>query len=121
MAANLSSVAQVLVGPAMETLLEIPSTPPFDLVFIDADKPNNLNYFKQAERVVRSGGIIIVDNVVRRGRVADPEIEDGEDAAVDGTRELLRYLKESEKVEATTVATVGAKGLDGFLYAIKNE
>ncbi|CCA69214.1 related to caffeoyl-coa o-methyltransferase [Serendipita indica DSM 11827] len=114
--AGLSSKIRVVQGPAIDNLHKIPSSEPFDLVFIDADKTNNANYFREAERLVRPGGVIIVDNVVRRGRVADPNITD---EAVEGTRELLRYIKGNKGVEATTMATVGTKGWDGFLYAVK--
>ncbi|PVG02812.1 S-adenosyl-L-methionine-dependent methyltransferase [Serendipita vermifera] len=118
-AAGLTSKVKIVEGPAVETLAQVPSSPQFDLAFIDADKPNNLNYFKQAERLVRPGGVIIVDNVVRRGRVADPNVIN--DASVEGVRDLLRYLKTNTSVEATTLATVGTKGYDGFLVAVKNE
>ena len=86
------------------------------MAFIDADKANNANYFREAERLLRPGGVILVDNVVRRGRVADPSVTD---EAVEGTRELLHYIKGNKGVEATTIATVGSKGWDGFLYAVK--
>ncbi|KAF7367167.1 tRNA threonylcarbamoyladenosine dehydratase [Mycena sanguinolenta] len=89
---------------------------PFDLIFIDADKPSNVNYFTEAKRLVRKGGVIIVDNVVRFGRVADPEYSD---ANVEGVRALLRALKDDADVAATTIATVGDKGYDGFVYAIR--
>ena len=59
----------------------------------------------------------IVDNVVRYGRVSDPSITD--DKNVEGVRSLLRHLKEDKEVDATTLSTVGEKGYDGFLYAIK--
>ena len=109
----------MILGPAVKSLSELPSEEQFDLAFIDADKPNNINYFKEAERLVRPGGVIIVDNVVRRGRVADEEIQD--DSSINGVRQLLRYVQASTLVEATTIATVGTKGYDGFLYAVKNE
>jgi len=116
--AGLGSKATVILGPALESLSKLSSDEPFDLAFIDADKQNNKNYFQEAERLVRPGGVIIVDNVVRRGRVADPDIND---EAIEGTRSLLRYIQGNTGVEATTIATVGAKGYDGFLYALKNE
>ena len=103
----------------MKSLSELPSEEPFDLAFIDADKPNNTNYFKEAERLVKPGGVIIVDNVVRHGRVADLSIKDDKD--VEGVRELLRYIQGNDAVEATTIATVGRKGYDGFLYAVRKE
>ncbi|KAG8823230.1 hypothetical protein FRC17_009383 [Serendipita sp. 399] len=114
--AGLSEKVKIVVGSAVETLSDLPSNELFDLAFIDADKENNVNYFKQAERLVRPGGVIIVDNVVRRGRVADPEVVD---SSVEGVRALLKYIKANAKVEATTIATVGTKGYDGFLYAVK--
>jgi len=117
--AGLASKVTIVLGPGVKSLSELPSEEPFDLAFIDADKPNNTNYFKEAERLVRPGGVIIVDNVVRRGRVADLAIQN--DASIEGVRELLRYIQGSDTVEATTIATVGSKGYDGFLYALRKE
>jgi len=114
--AGLDSQVQILVGPAVETLPTLQPEPHFDLAFIDADKASSLEYFKEAKRLVRSGGVIIVDNVVRYGRVADPNFSDD---AVDGVRRLLEYIKDDRTVEATTLPTVGEKGFDGFLYALK--
>ncbi|KAG8801336.1 hypothetical protein FRC16_000706 [Serendipita sp. 398] len=114
--AGFSNKVKIVVGPAVDTLPNLPSSEPFDLAFIDADKENNLNYFKEAERLIRPGGVIIVDNVVRRGRTADPDVID---QSVEGVRALLKYIKADAKVEATTIATVGMKGYDGFLYALK--
>ncbi|KAJ7776144.1 O-methyltransferase [Mycena metata] len=114
--AGLSSKVKVILGPAHESMKAMPSSEPFDLVFIDADKPNNTNYFIEAKRLVRKGGIIIVDNVGRRGRPAD---ESHTDASVEGVRQLLRHIKDDAYVEATTIHTVGEKGFDGFLYAIR--
>ncbi|EEB99719.1 hypothetical protein MPER_00540, partial [Moniliophthora perniciosa FA553] len=114
--AGLGEKCKVLVGPAYDSMVKLDSDKPFDFVFIDADKPSNLKYFLEAKRLVRKGGVIIVDNVVRYGRVADPEQTDDR---VEGVRSLLRALKEDKEVEATTIGTVGDKGYDGFLYAVK--
>ncbi|KAF9453341.1 O-methyltransferase family 3 protein [Macrolepiota fuliginosa MF-IS2] len=114
--AGLTSKVEVIVGRAVDTLATLDPSPPFDLVFIDADKPSNLEYFIHAKRLVRSGGIIIVDNVARYGRVSDPEYTD---ANVEGVRRLLDAIKDDKDVEATVVQTVGAKGYDGFLYAFR--
>ncbi|EKM60510.1 uncharacterized protein PHACADRAFT_246508 [Phanerochaete carnosa HHB-10118-sp] len=113
--AGLSSKIEVRVGPAVDSMKQLPAEEPFDLVFIDADKPSNPAYYKEARRLTRKGSVIIVDNVVRGGRVADPA-EEG--PYVDGVRELLKVLKEDEGVEATTIANVGEKGFDGFTYIL---
>ncbi|EIM83286.1 O-methyltransferase family 3 protein [Stereum hirsutum FP-91666 SS1] len=116
---GVSSKVDIVLGPAVETLANMPTPPEselFDLAFIDADKENNLNYFLQAKRLVRKGGVIIVDNVVRNGNVADESDTSGSSV---GVRKLLDHLKEDKEVEATTIATVGHKGYDGFLYAWK--
>ncbi|GJE94173.1 O-methyltransferase family 3 protein [Phanerochaete sordida] len=113
--AGLASKIEVRVGPAADSLKELPSSEPFDLVFIDADKPNNPTYYKEARRLTRKGSVIIVDNVVRAGLVADPA-QEGE--FVDGVRELLRDIQADAGVEATTLATVGEKGYDGFTYIL---
>jgi len=85
-------------------------------VFIDADKQSNTAYFVEAKRLVRKGGVIIVDNVVRYARVADPRYTD---EMSEGVRDLLRALKDDKDVEATTIGTAGEKGYDGFLYALR--
>lgn len=114
--AGLADRIQVILGPAVETLPSLTEEGTFDLAFIDADKENNLEYFKEAKRLVRHGGVIIVDNVVRQGRVAQPEITD---SSIQGVRRLLEFLRTDTEVEATTLATVGEKGYDGLLYALK--
>jgi predicted O-methyltransferase YrrM len=106
---------KVVIGPATESLLHMKSDGSFDLAFIDADKQSNVEYFIQAKRLVRNGGVIIVDNVVRNGRVADPEQSD---SSIEGVRRLLEYIQKDSTVEATTLGTIGQKGYDGFLYAI---
>ncbi|KAJ7015793.1 S-adenosyl-L-methionine-dependent methyltransferase [Mycena alexandri] len=87
---------------------------PFDFVFIDADKESATKYFIEAKRLLRKGGVIIVDNV-GQGWPVDPS---NTESGIEGARELLRYIKDDTEVEATVIHTVGAKGFDGFLYAI---
>ncbi|KIO15784.1 hypothetical protein M407DRAFT_235618 [Tulasnella calospora MUT 4182] len=112
--ANVSHKVEVVVGPAAESLPKIGGDGTFDLAFIDADKESNLEYFKQAKRLLRTKGVIIVDNVVRNGKVAVPEESNN---SIEGVRRLLEYIKGDKEVEGTTIATVGEKGYDGFLYA----
>lgn len=120
--------ARVVVGDAKETLASLPTENPFDLVFIDADKESYPTYFLEAKRLVRKRGIIIVDNFVQCGRVADEsfsrpgtsrQFEYPTDSTVGAVRTLLRMLKEDMEVEATTMAVADVKGYDGFLYAVK--
>ena len=111
--AGFADRAEVRVGAALDTLATLEG--PFDLVFIDADKPNNPAYFRHALRLTRPGSVIIVDNVVRGGRVADP---DNTDPAVTGTRALADLLAAEPSVDATAIQTVGAKGYDGFVFAL---
>lgn len=111
--AGLADRVDVRVGPALDTLPSL--TGPFDLVFIDADKEHNAEYFDWAVRLSRSGGVIVVDNVVRRGRVADP---DDQDPAVVGTRRLFDTLAADPRVTVTVLQTVGSKGYDGLAVAL---
>ncbi|KAI0664888.1 O-methyltransferase family 3 protein [Cubamyces menziesii] len=113
--AGVSSKIKIVVGPAAETLPTLPTDEKFDLAFIDADKASNLTYFLEAKRVVKRGGVIIVDNVVRNGTVANPDIDDEN---VRGVRRLLEHIKNDKEVDATTIGTVSEKGYDGFLYAL---
>ncbi len=110
--AGLGACAQVIVGPALESLPGL--EPPFDFAFIDADKRNNPAYFTHALRLVRAGGLIVVDNVVRGGEVADAA---SRDASVIGVRALVDQLAQEPRVVATAIQTVGAKGYDGFILA----
>ena len=84
---------------------------PFDLIFIDADKPNYPEYLPWALRLSRPGGVIIADNVVRKGAVTDPE---SPDAYVQGVRRFLDLVAAEPRVDATAIQTVGGKGYDGF-------
>ncbi|KAG8706729.1 hypothetical protein FRC08_000885 [Ceratobasidium sp. 394] len=117
--AGLSDQVEIVLGPAIDTLPTLGPDHSFDFAFIDADKIGNPAYFKQAQRLVKPGGVVIVDNVVRNGRVADESVTN-EDQSVRGTRELLNQVGQDPTVEATTIATVGDKGYDGFMYAIVN-
>jgi predicted O-methyltransferase YrrM len=111
--AGLGEVAEVRVGPALETLPDL--TGPFDLTFIDADKGNNAAYFTHALRMSRPGSVIVVDNVVRGGRVIDAASDNG---AVQGVRRLVETVAAEPRVSATVVQTVGSKGYDGYLLAL---
>jgi len=116
--AGLSGTVEVRVGPALDSLPKLADEVgdgAFDLAFIDADKPNNPGYFAWAMRLVRPGGAVVVDNVVRQGRIADDRIGD---ADVVGTRQLFDAMSASGGVSASAVQTVGAKGYDGFALAI---
>ncbi|GGX52433.1 O-methyltransferase [Streptomyces minutiscleroticus] len=114
--AGLDGIAEVRVGPALESLAALAKEEPdpFDLVFIDADKVNNPPYVEWALRLTRPGSLIVLDNVVRDGRVVDPA---GEDPAVRGTRAALELVSGHPKLTATALQTVGGKGYDGFALA----
>jgi predicted O-methyltransferase YrrM len=111
--AQLAQVAEVRVGRALDTLPALTGQV-FDLVFIDADKPNNEAYLRWALQLTRSGGAIIVDNVVREGGVLDGS---SSDPRIQGTRSLLEAIAQEPRLEATAIQTVGSKGHDGFVLA----
>jgi predicted O-methyltransferase YrrM len=115
--AGVADRVEIRVGKALESLPRIAEEgrPPFDLVFIDADKRENVEYFRWALRLTRLGGLIVIDNVVRRGQVADA---DSTDANVQGTRRVLEMLAAEPRVSATAIQTVGSKGYDGFALAV---
>jgi len=113
--AGVGDRVEVRVGPALEALPGLESEAPFDLVFIDADKVNTPNYFTWALDRTRVGGLIIADNVVRRGTLADAS---DPDEATKAQRRLHETLADEPRVSATTIQTVGAKNYDGFLIAL---
>ena len=120
-AAGVGGLVTIRLGAALDTLaaLRAERAAPFDLAFIDADKENNANYVRAALDLVRPGGLIVLDNVVRRGTVlrpGDPDTVEGRDA--NGTRAALELLGSDPRVEATAVQTTGAKGWDGFALAV---
>ncbi|MET7472811.1 O-methyltransferase [Streptomyces sp. NPDC005648] len=114
--AGLDRVAEVRVGPALESLPKLAdeNPAPFDLVFIDADKGNNPHYVEWALRLTRAGSLIVLDNVVRQGRVADP---DSTSPDVVGTRAALELIGSHPRLTGTAIQTVGGKGYDGFALA----
>jgi predicted O-methyltransferase YrrM len=114
--AGLANIAQVRLGKAIDSLpeLEREGAGPFDFVFIDADKPSNPDYFEWALKLTRRWSVIVVDNVIRKGAVADAS---SSDPAVLGVRRLNRMIATEPRVSATAIQTVGSKGYDGFTIA----
>jgi len=113
--AGVGERVEIRVGPALEALPGLENNGPFDLVFIDADKVNTPNYFAWALDRTRPGGLIVADNVVRDGTLADA---DSADEATRAQRRLHEMLRDEPRVDATTIQTVGVKGYDGFLIAL---
>lgn len=115
--AGLADTIELRLGPAIDTLPQLVAERlgPFDLVFIDADKPSTADYFAWALRLTRRGSLIIVDNVVRNGAVADAA---SADASVQGVRRFNAALAAEPRVTATVIQTVGSKGYDGLAFAV---
>jgi predicted O-methyltransferase YrrM len=113
--AGVAERIELHVGPALATLtrLRTEHVAPFDFVFIDADKPNNLGYVQAALEMSRAGTLIVVDNVVRDGAV----IAKRRDAAGEGVRRMTDWIGRESRLSATVIQTVGDKGYDGFLLA----
>jgi len=111
--AGVAGKVELIVGPAAATLARLEG--PFDFVFIDADKPSNPVYLKEAIRLSRPGTAILVDNVVREGGVLDAESADDRIA---GTRALFEAAAAEPRLAATAIQTVGVKKWDGFLLAL---
>lgn len=117
--AGLESKVEIRVGKALDLLpqLEAENLPPFDMVFIDADKPPYTEYFQFALRLARPGALIVADNVIRDGKVLDP---DHPDEKVQGVRRFNEMLSKNPAVTATILQTVGAKEWDGMALAVVN-
>lgn len=115
--AGLSRLVDLRVGLALDCLqnLEGEAVEPFDLVFIDADKPNNPAYLSWALRFTRPGSLIVGDNVVREGAIVDPA---DPDLRVQGVRQFFNQLAAEPRLVATAIQTVGIKGYDGFALAL---
>jgi predicted O-methyltransferase YrrM len=111
--AGFADVVEVRVGAALETLPTLSG--PFDLVFIDADKRSNPEYLGWALELSRAGSLIVADNIVRGGAVADAH---SDDASVVGVRRFFELVAAEPRLSATAIQTVGEKGHDGFALAL---
>ena len=114
--AGLSGMVDLRVGPALESLekLATEGTGPFDFIFIDADKSGTPDYLLSARKLSRVGTLIVIDNVIRKGALLDPNTTD---PAVLGMRKAIQLLGELPGLAATAIQTVGSKGYDGFAIA----
>ncbi|HEX4146504.1 MAG TPA: O-methyltransferase [Pirellulales bacterium] len=117
--AGLNGVVDLRLGRALDTLprLEAEGAGPFDLLFFDADKPSNPDYFRWALKLSRPGSVIVVDNVVRKGAVLDAASTDED---VQGVRRMLDLIAAEPRACATVMQTVGSKGHDGIVVALVN-
>ena len=117
--AGLDATVEIRIGKAIELLpgLAAESAGPFDLIFIDADKPPYADYFEWVLKLSRPGTLIIFDNVIRDGKVLDPE---STDAAVIGVQRLNKVLAADRRVTATIMTTVGVKDYDGMAIVLVN-
>jgi predicted O-methyltransferase YrrM len=115
--AGLSGIVEVRLGRALDTLpkLAAEGRGPFDLIFIDADKPGYPDYFAWALKLSRRGSLIIADNVIRNGAVIDAA---SADPNVQGMRRFYDLVAAEPRVSATAIQTVGSKGYDGFILAV---
>jgi len=115
--AGLSNIVDIKLGAALDILPEIEKelSLPFDFIFIDADKPPYAEYFQWAIKLGRPGTIIVADNVVRNGKILDP---DSNDEKVQGVQRLIKMLPEFKEVTATVIQTVGVKEYDGMVLAV---
>lgn len=115
--AGLSEVVDVRLGRGLDLLpvIEQAGEGPFDLIFIDADKPSNPDYFEWALKLSHPGSLIIIDNVVRSGAVTNDR---SLDANVKGVRTLAERMAREPRIDATVIQTVGVKGYDGLAFAL---
>ena len=117
--AGVGDRVDVVVGPAAESLPSLDSET-FDFTFIDADKPSTVDYFDWSVAHTRRGGLIVVDNVVRRGAILDEDSAGDDQANVAGIRRFLAAAGSDPRVDVTALQTVGSKGHDGFALAVVN-
>jgi len=117
--AHLQETVDIRVGKALDILPQIAEKKegPFDLIFIDADKPPYFEYFEWAIKLARPGALIIADNVIREGKVLDAE---NADERVKGVQRLNESLSRDKRVFSTIIQTVGTKEHDGMILAIVN-
>lgn len=111
----------VRIGPALETIAKL--SPPLDLVFIDADKGNYSSYIDWALKLSRPGTLIIADNVIGAGAIAEAGGHEpwGEEGGLAGVRRLYGRLGSERRLQTTAIQTVGEKGYDGFALALVTE
>lgn len=115
--AGLAGMVEIRVGPAADSLAQLDreAAEPFDMIFIDADKANNAVYLDWALKLAKVGTLIVVDNVVREGAIADAA---NTDPAIVGTRAMFERMAKEPRLVATAIQTVGSKGYDGFALAV---
>jgi predicted O-methyltransferase YrrM len=118
--AGLAEKVEIRLGAALDTLQQLIAEhhKPFDLIFIDADKQGYSNYLKSSLRLARLGTVIIADNVVRKGEVANPN---STDSNVQGIRRFNELLTTDKRLTTTVMQTVGSKGYDGLAITLVNE
>ncbi len=114
--AGLSGKVEIVLGSAQETLPKVcaDAREPFDVVFLDADKPGYAAYFSQVMKVGRSGSLILADNVIRKGEVRRPARDNSDDIAI---RSFNAMIAADSRLEAVILQQVGAKGHDGIAIA----
>jgi len=111
--AGIADRVSLRLGKASQTLPALVAEAPFDLIFVDADKPSLPEYFQWSLKLARPGSLIVVDNVVREGEVADAA---SADASVRGVRRMNELIAAEPRVIGTALQTVGAKGYDGIAF-----
>ncbi|GIV62814.1 MAG: O-methyltransferase [Bellilinea sp.] len=111
--AGVSERVEIHLGQALDSLARLveQNQPPFDLIFIDADKPNYPAYFDWSLKLSRPGTLIVADNIIRKGRIIEPH---SGDANVQGMRRFLERVAAEPRVSTAALQTVGSKGYDGF-------
>ncbi len=113
--AGLLDRVEIRIGPALDSLPALASSAPFDLIFIDADKPSNPQYLQWALKLSRPGTVIVVDNVVRQGKIADAASTDPD---IRGTRQMFDLMASEPRLSSVAMQNVGVKGYDGFALAV---
>lgn len=115
--AGFSKLVEVRLGPALQTLSHLvdQKSPPFDFIFIDADKPGYPDYLEWSLKLSRPGTVIVADNIIRDGAIIDPKHED---PRVQAVRQFNQMLGSNPHLSATALQTVGSKGYDGFAVAL---
>jgi len=118
--AELAHAVEIRVGRATDSMQRLlaESSGPFDLIFIDADKPGYAEYLQWALKLSRAGTLILADNVIRKGAVADPT---SADENVQGIRKFNEALAAEKRVTTSVIQTVGSKGYDGLALILVTE